>query len=379
MACYTRSLTGPFRLSGNVYLNTMNWMNGRKLLAIAGLASATIITGCKDSGSAGPEGASGGGGQSGERQYLTIGTAPVGGVFFTIGGALSDVLDQKGAENWRVAAQSTGGSLENIRRLESGDIQFAVCNSAISYFAARGEGEDFDQAHKIRTVMTMFPNVAMFVAKKGGVTKLADLKGKRVSVGPQGAGFEYFVRPLLQAHGLTYDDFTAVYAGQQTCVDYLGDGSIVAAFLGGGVPTASITSAASSMDILLVPFGEAEKTKLIKDYPFFDAATIPAKTYKGQDEAFEGLNVGSAHFVTHENVSEDLVYEVTKTIFENKALVVEKHAAGKSINPKNVIRNTGVEFHPGAIRYYQEIGIWPGSEAKTTAPPAAASAPAEKQ
>jgi TRAP transporter TAXI family solute receptor len=365
----------------------MNWMNGRNMLAIAALASATIFTACKDSGPSGAgtgDGSAAGTGEAGGRRFISIGTAPVGGVFYTIGGAMSDVLDQKGGENWRVAAETTGGSLQNIRLLDAGDVQFAVCNSSISYFAARGEGEDFDKPYPVQAVMTMFPNVAMFVAKKGGgVEKLADLKGKRVAVGPQGAGFEYFIRPLLKAHGVTYDDFTAVYAGQQTCVDYLGDGSIVAAFLGGGVPTASITSAASTMDILLVPFDDAAKETLIKQYPFFDGASIPADTYKGQGGVYEGLNVGSAHFVTHANVAEDLVYEVTKILYENRELVAEKHKAGKSINPKNIVRNTGIDFHPGAVRYYTEIGIWPGSAPKAEQPAAAAapvpdSAPAAK-
>jgi hypothetical protein len=117
------------------------------------------------------------------------------------------------------------------------------------------------------------------------------------------------------------------------------------------------------MDILLIPFGEAEKQQLARDYPFFDFATIPAGTYRGQDEPFEGLNVGSAHLITNATVDEDLVYDVTKAIYENRDQVAERHAAGKAINEKNAPKNTGTEFHPGAIRFYTEAGIWPGSEA----------------
>lgn len=310
----------------------------------------------------GTDSASSDGEGSGERHFISIGTAPPGGVFYTIGGAISDVLnDNAGASNWRVTAESTGGSMENIRRLDSGDIQFAVSNSSITYFAVRGE-EGWEKAYPARAVMTLFPNIAMFITKAdSGIESLADLKGKRVAVGPEGAGFEYFVRPLLNAHGVTFDDFEDVYAGQQQCVDLLGDGSIDAAFLGGGVPTASITSAAASMDILLIPFGEAEKQQLARDFPFFEFATIPAETYRGQTEPFEGLNVGSAHFITNTTVDEGLVYEVTKSMYENRAQIAERHAAGKAITPTNAPKSTGTEFHPGAIRYYQEAGIWPGS------------------
>lgn len=305
------------------------------------------------------------GGGEGESQgtklrFVNIGTAPVGGVFYTIGGAISDVLNQSAEEqNWKVTAQSTGGSMENIRRLDSEEIQFAVSNSSITYFAARGE-EGWEKAYSVSAVMTLFPNVAMFVTKKdSGIATPADLKGKRVAVGPEGAGFEYFIRPILAAHGVTYDDFEDVYAGQQSCVDLLGDGAIDAAFLGGGVPTGSITSAAATMEILLVPYGESEKKQLVDEYPFFGTAKIPAETYRGQDKDYLGLNVGSAHLITRTDADEELVYAFTKTIYEGRAAVAEKHKAGRAINEKNAIRNTGIDFHPGAIRFYREAGIWP--------------------
>lgn len=306
---------------------------------------------------------------SGERQFISIGTAPPGGVFYTIGGAISDVLnDNAGEASWRVTAESTGGSMENIRRLDTGDLQFAVSNASITYFAVRGE-EGWEKAFDTRSVMTLFPNVALFLTKQSsGIRTIGDLKGKRVAIGPEGAGFEYFVRPLLAAHGVSFDDFEDVYAGQQQCVDLLGDGSIDAAFLGGGVPTASITTAAASMDLHYIPFGEAELKQLVETYPFFEPATIPAGTYRGQDQDFVGLDVGSAHLITQASVSDDLVYSVTKTLYENRAALAEKHAAGKAINEKNAVKFIGTEFHPGSIRYFEEIGIWPGSTATT--PPA---------
>lgn len=308
---------------------------------------------------------------SGERQFISIGTAPPGGVFYTIGGAIADVLnDHPGDRNWRVTAESTGGSMENIRRLDTGDLQFAVSNASITYFAVRGE-EGWEKAYGSRSVMTLFPNVALFLTKQSsGIRTLADLRGKRVAIGPEGAGFEYFVRPLLAAHGVSFDDFEDVYAGQQQCVDLLGDGSIDAAFLGGGVPTASITTAAASMDLHYIPFGETEMKQLVETYPFFEFATIPAGTYRGQDADFRGLDVGSAHLITQASVPDDLVYAVTKTLYENRDALAEKHAAGKAINEKNAVRFIGTEFHPGAVRYFEEIGIWPGGE--STAPAKAA-------
>ena len=294
------------------------------------------------------------------RRFVNIGSAPPGGAFFVVGSALGEVLNEHQSEaNWQVTTEATQGTQENIRRLTAGDLDFALANAAITYFAVRGEG-DWDQAHDVRSVMTLAPNVGMFLTTaSSGVTTMADLKGKRVVVGPPGAGMEYFLRPMLEAHGITFNDITPLNGNQDAAVGMIGDGSAAAAFLGGAIPTASITQAASSLDVHFIPLEPAARQKLIDDYPFFNPATIPAGTYRNQDEAVESLNVGAMHLITAADADEELVYQVTKTLYENRASVVEKHAAGRAINAENVVRDTGTEFHPGAIRYYREIGIWP--------------------
>jgi hypothetical protein len=302
-----------------------------------------------------------------EKRFLSIGTAPTGGAFFVVGGALADVADQNGDDlGWTVTAEATAGSQENIRRLIAGDLDFALSNAAITYFAYRGESS-WDKSYDVRAVMTLAPNVALFVTpESSGVRTLADLKGKRVVIGPAGAGFEMFVGPILEAHGVSYDDFTLLNAPQSAAVDQLSDGSAAAAFLGGAVPTASIVQASSSMDLLLVPYGEDEKAQLIETYPFFAPATIPADTYRNQTEAYEGLNVGSMHLITAASVDEETVYQLTKILWENRAAVVERHPAGKAINEKVAPRFTGTPFHPGAERFYREIGIWQGQAKPAT-------------
>ena len=260
---------------------------------------------------------------------------------------------------WDFTAEATKGTRENLRRLASGELDAAMANSAITYFAARGE-RGWDEAVPVRAVMTLAPNVALFVAPASGSVKtIADLKGQRVVVGPAGAGFEDFLQPILGAHGVTYDDFTPLNNTQAGTVDMIADGSASAAFLGGAVPTASITQAASSQELTFVPYDEAAKQSLIEQYAFFRPATIPAGTYRGQDEDFEGLDVGSMHLIVAAGASEDTVYRITRTIWENRDKVVAKHAAGRAIQEKNVVRDTGTPFHEGAIRYYREIGIWP--------------------
>ena len=298
-------------------------------------------------------------GGGGDRDFMSLGTAPPGGAFFVVGGALAEVLNEAGGDRgWQVTAEATSGSQENIRRLAHGELDFAVSNAAITYFAVRG-GEGWDQAYPVQTVMTLAPNVAMFIAPRGaGVQQIGDLRGKRVVIGPAGAGFEFFVKPLLRAHGLDYDDFTPLNATQAAAVDMLADGSAAAAFIGGAVPTASITQAAASQDIVFVPYDDEAMTRLSAEYPFFDRATVPADTYRGQAGELHMLDTGSMHLITSADKDEALVYQVTKTLYEQRDAVVQRHAAGRAINEKNAPRNTGVDFHPGAIRFYREAGIW---------------------
>ena len=293
-------------------------------------------------------------------RYLTIGTAPPGGAFFVVGSALGQVATEFGKEqNWQVSSEATKGTQENIRRLDKKELDFALANAAISYFAVRGEGA-WDKSYQIRSVMTLAPNVAMFIApEENNIQSIADFKDQRIVVGPAGAGFNYFLEPILKAHGITYSDFNPLNNTQAGAVDMLADGSASAAFLGGAVPTASITQACASQNIYFVPFDSLAKEQLIADYPFFYPVTIPQKAYSDLSADYPGLNVGNMQLITHADLDEETVYQFTKTVYNNREEVVQKHPAGRAINPKNVIRNTGIPFHPGAIRFYKEINIWP--------------------
>ena len=303
-------------------------------------------------------GCGGGEGEGPAPAFLSLGTAPPGGAFFVVGGALAEVL---GEADHRVTAEATKGSGENIRRLASGELDLAVSNSAVTYFAARGE-DGWGREYPVQAVMTLAPNVATFVApRRHEISRIQDLVGNRVVVGVAGAGFEHFIRPIVEAHGVTYEDFTPLYNTQAGAVDMLSDDSAAAAFLGGAVPTASIVQATAGMDTLLVPLDPEVRDRLPEEFPFYREAVVPAGTYRGQDEDYMGLDVGSMHVITRADADEEIIYQVTRTLWERRASVVEKHPAGRAINENNAPRNTGVPFHPGAVRFYREVGIWPDS------------------
>ena len=193
------------------------------------------------------------------------------------------------------------------------------------------------------------------------------MKGRKVVIGPEGAGFRNFVEPILEAHGVKWSDLTVVENGFSKSVGLLQDGNVAAAFLGGGKKSPSITNAASSFKIRLIPYDEDAMKSLIDKYPSFSAATVPANTYKGQTEDFHSLNVGSAHLLVRSDASDEFVTNVIEIIWKNRKKIAETHAGGKSINKKNVGRYTGVDFHPAAVKFYKEqlkIKMTGGSKSK---------------
>lgn len=299
------------------------------------------------------------------REFINVGTAPVGGAFYTVGSAICEVVNEHSGDlNWRVSAEATGGSMENIRLLTQGKLQFAMSNSSITFFAVRGEA-GWEQQHATKGVLTLFPNIAMFVTLEStGIRTIADLKGKRVFLGPEGAGFEFFVNPILEAHGLSLADIEPRYGSQQSAVDLLGDGTVAAAMIGGGVPNPALSQIAQANQVYLIPYDEAAVEKLTTAYPFFERSVIPGGTYSGVADDQPSLNVGSAHLITDSNVDEGLVYEFTKRVYENREQIATRHRSAKEMTPENVVKANGTEFHPGAIRYFKEIGIWPGDGAQ---------------
>lgn len=335
----------------------MNRGKAFTLCAIACVAMGSLaIVGCNGGG-----GNENGGGDGGRRSFLSLGTAPVGGAFQPVGNALAEVLNEfKGENNWKVQAKGTKGSQENIRRLDQGDLQLALSNAAITYFAVRGEA-GWEQPYDMRAVVTIAPNVGMFLTETdSGIKQLSDLKGKRVVCGPSGAGFDMFLAPMLEAHGVTLDEIQKLNNTQSGSVELLQDDNADAAFLGGAVPTGAIQSACSELDVYFIPFDPEVRQELIREYPFFHPFTIKKDVYSDLTSDFEGLNVGSMHLIASASADEELIYQVTKTIWENREHI--NHPAKKFISEDNAARYTGTEFHPGAERFYREIGIWPDGD-----------------
>jgi len=293
------------------------------------------------------------------RIALAIGTAPPGGSFHIVGGAITEILNARADEGWSVTVESTNGSRENIRRLSTGELDFVLSNATITRAAVQG-GDDWGEVAPLRIVMTIAPNVGVFVTRAGsGIRRVADLEGRTVVVGPAGAGFEYFLGPLLEAHGVAYDDFTPLNATQSAAMEMLADGSAAAAFVGGASPVPALEQAASTMELAFVEFDPDAIETLVSNSSSFERAEIQSRTYTNQRDDVLAIDVGAMQLVTTAGQTDEMVANVAKAIYESRTGILQRHPAGAGINPQNVIRNLGNEFHPGAVRYFQQIGIWP--------------------
>lgn len=239
--------------------------------------------------------------------------------------------------------------------ITDGEAQMAILQSDVVNYAHNGtntfEGEVEDSALWIAGIY----NETVQILAKPGINTVADLKGKTVCVGDVGSGTEVNAWQVLGAAGLTKDDLTVVNGSFQDGVDQLKDGKIDAAFTVAGAPTTAIVDYATTNELNLVSLSDSELAAIRSEYPFLVQDNLPAGTYTGQDKEVVCVAVQAA-LVASKDLSEDVVYEFTKALFENKADLEAGHAKFGFLDPTVASVGT-VPLHPGAEKYYKEIGV----------------------
>ena len=296
---------------------------------------------------------------------IKIASGSVGGAYFPMGNAIAQVISST-VPGVLATGEASGGSAQNIRMLDGNQIDFALSNASITFPAIRGVSDGFDKPYPVRAVITLHSSVNLFLAlKNSGIKTIADLRGKRVSVGPAGGGWDAYTKPILQAHGLSFADFQPIYEGQSSAVDMLTDGNVDAIFVGGSIPHATVMSATASHEINFVEFDEATLDKINAEYPTIRKFLVPANTYKGQPGDIWGVDSGAAQLIARADADPDYIYLITKTIYENRDAIVKMTPAGREITPERAGMDIGIPYHEGSLRYFKEIDIW---HPKTSAP-----------
>jgi uncharacterized protein len=289
-------------------------------------------------------------------QFVNVLTGGTSGVYYPLGVALAKIYGDK-IDGVRTQVQSTKASVENLNLLQQGkgEIAFVLGDSVKLAWEGNADVGFAAPLDKLRTIAAIYPNFIQIVAsKESGITSLADLKGRSLSVGAPKSGTELNARAIFTAAGMSYQDLGKTeYLPFAESVELIKNRQLDATLQSAGLGVASIKDLSTSVDVQMVAVPEDVVTKLGAPYI---SATIPAGTYTGQDS--DVATVAVVNFlVTHSDVSDDLAYEMTKQLFENLPDMVAAHNAARAISLDNALNGVAAPLHPGAERFYKEQGM----------------------
>ncbi len=289
--------------------------------------------------------------------FINVLTGGTSGIYYPMGVALSQVYG-KAIPDAKTAVQATKASAENLNLLQAGrgEIAFTLGDALSDAWKGDAESGFATPLKKLRGLAGIYPNYIQIVASAdSGIKTLADLKGKRISVGAPKSGTELNARAVLKAAGLTYKDFAKVeYLPFGESVELMKNRQLDVTLQSAGLGVASLRDLAVSMKIVIVEI-PADVVAKVGD-PAYLPAVIPAGTYEGQAKDAQSIAIQN-FLVTHEGVSTDTVYRMTKALWENLDALVAAHAAGKSIKKESALKGMPLPLHPGAEKYYREVGL----------------------
>lgn len=314
----------------------------RRMLTVGlTVAMAVGVTGC-------------GTGSDQSANFLNIATGGTGGTYYPLGTAMADIIN-KDVQGVDAAAQSTGASVANINMLQDGQVEMAIVQNDITYYAVNGTNMFDKKVENIRGMASLYPETLQFVtAADSGINSVADFKGKRIAVGAAGSGVEANVRQVLQAYGLSYDDIEEQFLSFAEGANALKDGTVDVACVTAGYPTASIQDVATAKKIRLIPLDEEKITALTIDYPFYTRTVVPSGTYSGFDGEVPTVSV-MAILVSTDKMDDKTGYDVTKAIFSGKDKLEAAHSAAKAIDKKSGLAGMGfIKMNDGAEKFLKE-------------------------
>lgn len=287
---------------------------------------------------------------------LSMGTGGTAGTYFPLGGAIASTIN-KHAPDVNITVQTTDGSVNNAHLLGMGDIDLALIQTDITYYATNGM-EMFKQKYpNFTAICRIYPDTTHIIAQgESNIKTIEDLKGKPVSVGAPGSGNEVTLRQILNTAGITYDDIEPFYLSFSESSEHFKDGHIDAFHTNSSVPAAIVHDLNSLNKVTLLPVGGTLRDKLVAQYPFYTPVSIPANTYKYQTEPYETVAV-QALLIADAKLPEELVYEITKAIFENLDEIKAAHSAAEGMSLETALDGIAIKLHPGAEKYFKEKGL----------------------
>jgi len=306
-----------------------------------------------------------------EVRFFRIGTGGTAGTYFPVGALIASAISNPpgsrpcdrggscGVPGLVAIVQSSDGSVENVERIGDGEFELALSQADIAYWAYRGTGLFADKGpiENLRAIANLYPeSIHVVVRRDAGIKGIAELAGKRVSLGEKGSGTLVDAKAVLDAYGLAPTDIEARFLNPGASSLMLAKGDLDAFFFVGGYPVSAVADLARNVAIDLLPIDGSEADTLVAFYPFFTRSTIPAGVYDGLGEV-PTISIG-AQLLVSADIDADTVYAITKALWNDSThrLFEHGHEKAREIRIETALDGIAIPLHPGAERYYREIG-----------------------
>jgi len=283
-----------------------------------------------------------------KKTELLIGTASMGGAFYPVGQGISNLVT-KYSGNFTMVPVVTGGAVENPRLVTLGDVDIAITNANLAYFASMGTAP-FDRKYDIQSVASLYPSVLHIATlAKSSIKSITDLKGKRVALGPAGGGTIDILKAILEEYGMSLSDFTPSYLAYGDGFSEMSDGNVDAALALAGYPAAAVMQTVATNKISFIQLEPARMANIIRKYPYYSDITVAKDVYKTEEDA---VMIGVQNvLIVKRTLAEDTVYKITKAVFDNLPEFAAANANAKQISLVKASQ-VPIPLHPGAQKYF---------------------------
>ena len=288
---------------------------------------------------------------------LSMATAGPSGTFFPLGGAISGVVNRN-LDTVSITVEASGGSVNNGHLMGAREVDLAIMQNDIAYYATNGLEIFKDRKYdNLRAVCRIYPDTVHVIARgETPIRTFEDFRGKKVSVGSPGSGSEVTLRQILGCAGITYNDFEPLFLSFSETAEHFKDGHLDAFLINAGVPASLILDLSTLNKLTLIPVEGKIREDLLKQYPFYTVVEIPANTYKNQTEVFQTVAV-QALLIAEKDVPDEAIYGIVKTIYENLDDIKATNSAAVGMSIETALDGVGIPIHPGAEKYYKEVGL----------------------
>ncbi len=334
----------------------------KKLLALslACALSLTLLSGCgggDEGGGSAASGSGGSGGGGGTSQTLTMGTGSSGGTYYALGGVMATAMEHR-LDGITISPQASGASVENMNMINAGEFDMGIAMNATAVLAHEGKDAfEGNAVTNVRAIGVVYHEVYQIVAAAStGAHNVEDLAGLKIAVGPAGSGTIDCTQAVLSAAGLSMDDIEPQNDSFGDASTKMQDGHIDAACNTLTVPASSIQEMLTAMDLNYINISDEILATIQETQPYYSRYVIPAGTYDRQTEDINTITC-EAVLYCRADLDEETVYQVTKAFYESADDIKAGHTAGKDISLEGALNGVTTPVHPGAAKYYEEMGI----------------------